>query len=242
MTNSDSYKRLENFITKKMVMLEIYQPVMLKTLLQQKGEASVTDIALAIAYNDKEQIKKFKKITYNPVGKVLTKNHGITEKHKNKYVLKGFSDLTQKEVTHLIALCDRELERYLSKTRVPNCPFCDIKDKRITRENEMCYAVHDKYPATPLHSLIIPKRHIDSYFELYQPEINGIQSLLREVKGDIEKADRSVGGFTIGINNGDCAGQTIHHCHIHLIPRRINDVSDPTGGVRGVIPDKQQWG
>ena len=78
--------------------------------------------------------------------------------------------------------------------------------------------------------------------EIYQPEINGIQSLLHELKEDIEQQDRSARGFNIGINNGDCAGQTIRHCHIHLIPRRVHDVSDPTGGVRGVIPDKQKWG
>ena len=311
------------------MMQQIYQPVMLKTLLQQEGMASVTDIARAIVCNDREQIKEFEKVTKKMVGRVLTKNHGITERHNNTYTLKGFDGLTQKEVTKLIALCDHKLDKYLSishnaqastrrgfidpafryrviarakghcelcftpftespahvdhilpkskggsddisnfqalcescntsksnrdtadfrkmlesyKVRVKGCVFCDTNGDRIVRQNEMCYAVRDKYPVTPLHSLIIPKRHIESYFELYQPEINGIQSLLQEVKGDIEKEDKTVDGFNIGVNSGDCAGQTIHHCHIHLIPRRIDDVANPAGGVRGVIPDKQKWG
>ena len=85
----------------------------------------------------------------------------------------------------------------MAKARVRRCPFCDINPDRIVRQNEMCYAVHDKYPVTPLHSLIIPKRHIGSYFELYQPEINGIQSLLHEFKDDIEKQDRNEGDVVL---------------------------------------------
>ena len=91
---------------------------------------------------------------------------------------------------------------------------------------------------TKLHTLIIPKRHVSSYFELGQAEINAINQLIIAAKAEIEKADDTVTGFNIGINNGESAGQTIFHCHIHLIPRRDGDIEDPRGGIRHVIPGK----
>jgi ATP adenylyltransferase len=94
---------------------------------------------------------------------------------------------------------------------------------------------------TPLHTLIIPKRHIADYFELYQPELNAIHRMLEEQRADIMKQDEKVTGFNIGINAGRDAGQTVFHAHVHLIPRRNGDVEDPRGGVRGVIPSKQKY-
>lgn len=91
---------------------------------------------------------------------------------------------------------------------------------------------------TELHSLVIPKRNVESYFELGSAEINACNRLLCEVKKQIESSDTTVTGFNIGINNGESAGQTIFHCHIHLIPRRDGDIENPRGGVRGVIPSK----
>ena len=79
------------------------------------------------------------------------------------------------------------------------------------------------------------------YFDLYQPELNAIQSMLREQRKQILAADPAVTGFNVGINAGAEAGQTIFHVHVHLIPRRRGDVADPRGGVRGVIPDKQKY-
>lgn len=128
--------------------------------------------------------------------------------------------------------------------RKEECLFCDLQsgDKgRILIENELCYAIFDGYPVTSLHTLIISKRHVPSYFELYQPELNAIYALLNEMKTNIETEDDSVTGFNIGINGGEDAGQTIFHCHVHLIPRRKGDIEDPRGGVRGVIPAKQSY-
>jgi diadenosine tetraphosphate (Ap4A) HIT family hydrolase len=92
-----------------------------------------------------------------------------------------------------------------------------------------------------MHTLVIPKRHVADYFDLYQPELNAIQALLKEQREKTLAADPAVTGFNVGINTGADAGQTIFHVHVHLIPRRKGDVANPRGGVRGVIPEKQKY-
>ena len=89
--------------------------------------------------------------------------------------------------------------------------------------------------------MIIPHRHVVDYFGLYQPELNEVNQMINEVKEGIEEIDSSVTGFNIGMNCGEDAGQSVFHCHIHLIPRRKGDVDDPKGGVRGVIADKLRY-
>lgn len=131
--------------------------------------------------------------------------------------------------------------RYSYSHRQHGCIFCEIASDRIISENELAIAIRDAFPVTELHTLIIPKRHISSYFELFQPELNAIQELLQCEKNRILKDDNSVSGFNIGNNSGADAGQTILHCHVHLIPRRFGDVVNPQGGVRGVITDKQKY-
>jgi ATP adenylyltransferase len=102
-------------------------------------------------------------------------------------------------------------------------------------------AGHDNYPVTELHTLVIPKRHAATFFDLYEPERRAINQLLDEVRTDIMKKDATVSGFNIGMNCGEFAGQTIDHAHVHLIPRRKGDVQEPRGGVRGVIPRKAAY-
>jgi len=102
-------------------------------------------------------------------------------------------------------------------------------------------AFHDNYPVTKGHLLIVPKRHAYEYFDLYQAEINAIHELLIKAKQELQLIDPSISGFNIGVNNGKDAGQTIFHCHVHLIPRRRGDMVDPTGGIRGVIPGKGKY-
>ena len=121
------------------------------------------------------------------------------------------------------------------------CLFCRIDPDRVVAENELCYAIRDGFPVTPLHTLVIPKRHVADYFDLYQPELNAMQSMLGAQREQILAADPTVTGFNVGINAGAEAGQTIFHVHVHLIPRRKGDVADPRGGVRGVIPDRQKY-
>ena len=127
------------------------------------------------------------------------------------------------------------------KIRDEGCLFCEIPKDRIIIENKLAYAIYDGYPVTDKHTLIIPKRHIDNYFDLHQPEVNACNQLIQEMKDRVDSEDSSVTGYNIGINNGEDAGQTIFHCHIHLIPRRVGDVDEPKGGVRGVIPSKQKY-
>jgi len=121
------------------------------------------------------------------------------------------------------------------------CLFCEIPSERIITENELAYVIEDGFPVTHKHSLIIPKRHLSSYFDLDKSEMDACHQLLEKTKDSIFSNDPSVTGFNIGINIGKDAGQTIFHCHIHLIPRRSGDVENPTGGVRGVIPSKQSY-
>ena len=119
------------------------------------------------------------------------------------------------------------------------CIFCNLPNERIIKTYNEFNIIRDLYPVTYLHSLIIPKRHVESYFDLYDEELKELSSVLKELKSDLEKIDNKISGFNIGINVGKDAGQTIFHCHIHVIPRRYNDTENPKGGVRGVIPEKK---
>jgi diadenosine tetraphosphate (Ap4A) HIT family hydrolase len=125
---------------------------------------------------------------------------------------------------------------------IPNkdqgCLFCDIPIERIILENAFAYAIRDGFPVTPLHTLIIPKRHVQDYFGLDANEHEAINQLIHQLRDSILRREKDVEGFNIGMNVGAVAGQTIFHAHVHLIPRRIGDVANPRGGVRHIIPDK----
>ena len=126
--------------------------------------------------------------------------------------------------------------------RETGCIFCEVtNDREIIAENDLCYAIRDGFPVTDMHTLIIPKRHVSDYFDLYQPEINSINKLISSIRAELSKKDPSIKGFNIGVNSGEAAGQTIMHCHIHLIPRRDGDVDNPRGGVRATIPGKADY-
>lgn len=127
----------------------------------------------------------------------------------------------------------------VARSYMADCLFCNIPGGRITNRNDLAYVVLDGYPVTEQHSLIVPYRHTESYFFLSDEEREACHQLLIETKSEIESKDQKVSGFNIGINIGESAGQTIFHCHIHLIPRRDGDIENPRGGVRGVIPDKR---
>lgn len=125
--------------------------------------------------------------------------------------------------------------------RQANCPFCEIPPGRVIAQNDLAYAIRDGFPVTPLHTLVIPKRHVSDYFGLARPEANACHRLLEQLKAAIEQADPSVAGFNVGMNVGEAAGQTVFHCHLHLIPRRSGDCPRPRGGVRHVIPGKGDY-
>ena len=121
------------------------------------------------------------------------------------------------------------------------CIFCNVRKEDMIYENKYAFVSYDSYPVSKFHSLIIPKRHIRNYFDLDEKELNACNQLIKKIRSKIEKDDNLVKGFNIGTNAGIVAGQTIMHCHIHLIPRRKGDVENPQGGVRAVIPLKQHY-
>ena len=125
---------------------------------------------------------------------------------------------------------------------MPDCPFCydNIQDLVIA-ERGTVVAIYDRYPVTDGHLLIIPRRHVENYFSMNESEKKDAEDLFMKLKDRIVAKDPSVTGFNIGVNDGEDAGQTIFHCHIHLIPRRKGDTENPRGGVRGVIPSKQDY-
>ena len=121
------------------------------------------------------------------------------------------------------------------------CLFCNTTNKEYVFENDLAFSTFDSYPVSEFHLLIVPKRHVKNYFELSNDEMIACNKIVLLSKNKIEQMDQSIRGFNIGINCGKAAGQTIMHCHIHLIPRREGDVENPQGGVRGVIPSKQHY-
>ena len=325
---------LHDYITNRMKMSHIYQPVMLKVLLENNGEASIEQIAAALLSYDQSQVEYYGIRTKQMVGKVLT-NNGVVEPVKSGRRTTGFKlnteAMSEAQRASLVALCDDSIVDYLNKRgdvlwkhrasdsgyisgstrynvlkrakyrcelcgahesqialhvdhiiprskggpddlsnfqalcqtcntnkraeddtdfrgildsysdRNADCVFCNDCDGRIIAENELCFAIRDGFPVTDLHTLIIPKRHVADYFDLYQPELNAIHELLAQQKQSIMQEDTSVTGFNVGINAGKAAGQTVFHVHVHLIPRRDGDVDEPRGGVRGVIPNKQSY-
>jgi ATP adenylyltransferase len=331
---STTYSDLVDFIQNRMQMQQIYQPVMLMEILQRNGATSVTDIAKSLLGYDTSQAEYYEHITKNMVGKVLTKNNGVTEQIKEGRKIIGYqipfsNELSDDEIDDLVSQCMEKVEEYISRYgdtkwagkkkstgyisgsiryevfkrakfrcelcgisaeekalevdhivprnkngtddlsnlqalcyscnaskrdrddtdfrgmaesynhRERNCLFCEIADNSIIASNELCYAIWDNNEVTKYHTLIIPKRHVAGFFELHQPEINAVHSLLGQMKEKIEAMDDKVSGFNVGVNSGRDAGQSILHCHFHLIPRRKGDIENPKGGVRGVIPEKR---
>jgi diadenosine tetraphosphate (Ap4A) HIT family hydrolase len=120
------------------------------------------------------------------------------------------------------------------------CPFCNLDSSRIVVANANALTIYDGFPVSPGHTLIIPKRHVASFFELTREEQDAMLDLLAVMR-QILLENRSPDGFNIGINDGAAAGQTVMHLHIHLIPRYAGDQPDPRGGVRWIFPDKAAY-
>lgn len=120
------------------------------------------------------------------------------------------------------------------------CPFCTMPAERIIDSNEFGMTIRDGFPISPGHTLIIPKRHIGSWFEISKDEQLGLLELLERAK-TILQIEFNPDGYNIGINDGPAAGQTVPHLHMHLIPRYKDDLDDPRGGVRWIIPNKAKY-
>ena len=321
---------LKEYIESKMRMSHIYQPVMIKTLLMNKGRADKTKIARSLFSYDASQIEYYEKVTNNMVGRVLRKN-GVVQKEKDVYRLNNFDSLASEEVIELIQLCEQKIQDYIDKrgdaiwahrrknrkavsgsvryevlkrakgrcelcgvskeekalevdhilpknlggedsidnyqslcytcnankrdtddtdfreleihykVRIKGCVFCQKFSNDYLLESSLAAVILDQYPVTSGHSLVIPKRHCRDYFELSQPELNALHRLAELRKEQLLEHDPSIQGFNLGFNSGEVAGQTVFHCHMHLIPRREGDSPNPRGGIRNVIPGMGEY-
>tara|TARA_B100001245_G_C22894223_1_gene431300 strand:- start:6806 stop:7165 length:360 start_codon:yes stop_codon:yes gene_type:complete len=113
--------------------------------------------------------------------------------------------------------------------------------RKIVESNDSFFAIRDNYPVSKYHTLLIPKRHVTDIFNLYGDETLSLFRLLQRQKITLKEADNTITGFNVGFNSGCDAGQTIEHAHVHLIPRRKDDVEDPIGGIRNVFPGKGNY-
>ena len=120
------------------------------------------------------------------------------------------------------------------------CPFCSLPESRIVQSNDIGWVIRDAYPVSPGHTLVIPKRHVGSFFDLTDDERVALLALLTTAKAQIDVENRP-DGYNVGVNDGPAAGQTVLHLYIHLIPRYLGDGADPRGGVRWVIPRKADY-
>ena len=321
------FKELEDYLH-HMKMQHIYQPVMIKTLLESKNTATPEKIAKAFLERDRSQIDYYKEITKNMPGKVLRKNK-VVNYQDGKFVLDS-PDFSEDERRKLIGICNEKINEYEEKwgkkiwlhrarhsrvvpgslryivlkrakgrcelcgipneekfldvdhitpvnkggetvlenlqalcytcnsqksdkddtdfrdlntiydTRDKQCVFCK-QEKSAKTSNTLAFVLEDNFPVTRGHLLICPRRHTPSFFELGASEQKACLNLIDEMKTKLVENDKTITGFNVGINIGEDAGQTIFHCHIHLIPRRKGDIQNPEGGIRNIIPDKGKW-
>lgn len=120
------------------------------------------------------------------------------------------------------------------------CAFCHVAPERVVFANEHAVAFDDAYPVSPGHALAIPRRHVGSWFELTGEERAAVLDLVDKMHARLVEA-RKPAAFNIGINDGDAAGQTVPHVHVHLIPRYEGDQPDPRGGIRWILPEKAAY-
>ena len=123
----------------------------------------------------------------------------------------------------------------------PPCLFCELPPERVIAADGPCFAFRDGFPVAPGHTLIVPRRHVASFRDLAPDEWAAAHRLAQKIAADLLAADPTIAGFNFGANDGAAAGQSIFHCHLHLIPRRIGDHPSPRGGIRGVIPGRADY-
>jgi diadenosine tetraphosphate (Ap4A) HIT family hydrolase len=171
------------------------------------------------------------------VDHIVPRRHGGTDELSNLQALcyKCNANKGARDDTDLRAVRASLVDRSAA------CLFCSPVERKIIAENELAFAFYDAYPVTSLHTLIVPRRHAVTYFDLHDPERRAINVLLDQIRLHVLAADNTIEGFNVGMNCGEVAGQTVMHCHVHLIPRRRGDVDQPRGGVRAVIPGKAAY-
>ena len=308
-----AFEKLARFISKEMRMSHVYQPVMLMVLLRNQGTANVSKIARALLSEDRSQVDYYKIIVQRMPGRVLTKNRKITEKDRDEYRLKGFSELSESEIQQLSGLCQQRVDDYIERRgrriwehrwrpadyisgtvrydvlkrakyrcllcgvsasdkaihvdhivprnhggsddpvnlqalcsscnsmkrdrddtdfrgiadqyayREAGCLFCEPSDDRVIAHNKLALVIGDYAGTAEQHTLIVPRRHVASYFDLFQPELNAVNQLLKSQHATIRDSDSSVQSFLVGVDEATEAGQRATHCHIRLMPQCRGD-------------------
>jgi diadenosine tetraphosphate (Ap4A) HIT family hydrolase len=120
------------------------------------------------------------------------------------------------------------------------CPFCTVPSERIVAEDAHVVVIRDGFPVSPGHTLVIPRRHVGSFFDATADERAALLAQMDQAKAVLDK-EFAPAGYNIGVNDGPAAGQTVPHLHVHLIPRYPGDRPDPRGGVRWIIPEKADY-
>jgi diadenosine tetraphosphate (Ap4A) HIT family hydrolase/5-methylcytosine-specific restriction endonuclease McrA len=320
-----SYQDLIDFLENKMRLSHVYQPLLIKSLIESGGSATIRQLANAFLSQDERQLQYYEdRIKQMPL-KVL-RSHDVVSKDGDLVFLR-VKDLTFEQKAQIKMICEKKMQDFIVKRGLsiwdyrlldkdpvpdslyyrvlkesggrcalcgatkmdyplhvdhirprsrggktgyenlqvlcskcnqvksnkddtdfrgaektdtdPNCRFCpgNIKD-RIVEEWDTVLAFEDRFPVSEGHLLIVPKRHAPDWFLMTERERREADDLIRVLRNRLSESDKTVTGFNVGMNCGASAGQTIFHAHIHLIPRRDGDTPNPTGGVRGVIPDK----
>ena len=323
-----TFEELRDFLTSKMKMSHVYQPLLIRSLVEAGGTATIRQMATTFLSQDESQILYYEKRLKEMPIKVLSR-HGIVTQQGDLVSL-ATGKLTLEQKAEIKKICEQKLQEFVAsrglaiwdyrlldtepipdslryrvlkdakgrcalcgatknesvldvdhivprsrggKTVYENlqvlcskcnrskgnkdktdftaypgdelergCPFCEAPNHReILLENELALAFLDKYPVSQGHTLVVPKRHIADHFDMTEAERAAVNDLLTVRRKQLLEADKSIEGFNIGVNCGQVAGQSVFHCHIHLIPRRFGDTPHPKGGVRGVIPGKMSY-
>lgn len=132
---------------------------------------------------------------------------------------------------------------YAFDMNIKPCLFCDKDNPEVNTiiaQNEFAYARWDNFPASPGHAEVVPIRHVESFFDLTGAELNATYDLAKVAKQVIDDKYQP-DAFNVGVNDGEAAGRTVHHVHVHLLPRYAGDVPNPRGGIRHIIPGKGSY-
>jgi ATP adenylyltransferase len=324
-----TFDELKQFLLKKMRLSHVYQPLLIRTLIDSGGSATVRQLAVTFLTNDESQLMYYEKRLKQMPIRVLG-HHGIVTKQGDLVTL-NVSRLSLQERAELKRICEQRLQEYIvnrglsiwdyrlldtdpvpdslryrvlkdargrcalcgvtkderpldvdhiiprskgGKTVYENlqvlcskcnrskanqdstdfrciversfddtCDFCEYNikgDKPV--ENDLAFVKPDDRPVTSGHSLIIPKRHMSDWFSTTRIEREAMNELLTMRRQQLLETDPTIEGFNMGMNSGEIAGQTVFHCHFHLIPRRKADTGKMKGGVRGVIKERMKHG
>lgn len=143
-------------------------------------------------------------------------------------------------IGYLGVLVAEGVSRFPFNMALQECPFCIVSGGRVILENSVAVAFRDGFPVVEGHTLVVPRRHVASLFDLTEDEQTALWKLVATVRGKL-MIELQPDGFNIGVNDGTAAGQTVMHAHVHIIPRRQGDVADPRGGIRWVFPKKARY-